>query len=120
MQYDATSSLAYTYSGAPGYIKGKPILIGVKTPDSILNTNGSKEDVDLYVHNLFGFPFRGADQNGQCYWVKKADYPQVDDKPTYTPPTYLIDDLSEKLYFEDPVFTFEDDMMFGCSLSFTF
>jgi hypothetical protein len=28
--------------------------------------------------------------------------------------------MDELLYLEDPVFTFEDDMMFGCSLSFTY
>ena len=70
----------------------------------------------MFEFNSNGFPFRGADQNGQCYFVADAPF-QKDDRSIYQPPEYLINDLSEKLYFDDPVFTFEDDMMFGCTLS---
>lgn len=119
LQYDAASKLAYRYSGAPGYIKGSPLLIGVKTPDTILNDNGSQEQIDLYVHNLFGFPLRGADQDGKCYWVRDADY-TAGETSTFTIPSTLIDNLSERTYFEDPVLTFEDDMLFGCSLNLSY
>jgi hypothetical protein len=40
---------------------------------------------------------------------------------TYQPPIApLITSKDELLYFDDPVFTFEDDMMFGCTIDFTY
>lgn len=113
LQYDDTQALAHKYSGAPGYIKGSPILIANQATVTQNNADGTQTSVDVYPFYRNGFPFRGADQNGQCYWVGTT---------TYTPPPTAtrIATKDELLYFDDPVFTFEDDMMFGCSLDFTY
>ena len=95
-------------------------MIGVKTKAAVTDPDTATEtDVDLYLSNINGFPFRGADHLGQCYWTKTPIY-EKGDPVTYVPNEYLVENLDEKLYLDDPVFAFNDDMMFGCSLQFTF
>jgi len=53
-------------SGSPGYLKGKPLLIGT-------TKDGSRPAVfEGVTYNLDGFALRGADNNGKCYYTKKA------------------------------------------------
>ena len=56
-------------SGSPGYIKGKPILIGNRESYEIDNGDGSSTTKEIMSYNLNGFPLRGADQDGKCYFV---------------------------------------------------
>lgn len=116
---DSEDKLAYKRVGAPGYQKGLPILIGNEIKDQLTNTvDGTTTDIRLFTANQNGYTFRGSDQYGQCFWMKDANY-EYQGASTYTPGEFLINDIGEKMYFEDPLFTFEDDMMFGCSLRFT-
>jgi hypothetical protein len=58
------------FSGAPGYLKGSPILIGDIDTFTQTLENGSTESGETMKYNLSGFPLRGADQKGRCYYVK--------------------------------------------------
>jgi Protein of unknown function (DUF1619) len=110
-------------SGTPGYIKGKPILLGNKPVTKILTLeNGNQKKYDEIKYNLNGFALRGADQNGKCYFVNKALFK---DDPTITLDMIinavtkpLIQTMDELTYFDDPVLTFEDSMVYGCSVDF--
>lgn len=111
--------LSHRYSGSPGYIKGHPIMIGVETKAKVTDpVTATETEVDVYLSNMNGFPLRGADSDGLCYWTQTPVY-EKGDPVTYSP-EFLINNLDEKLYLDDPVLTFADDMMFGCSLQFTF
>ena len=63
---------------------------------------------------------RGADNEGQCYYVKESvtDYgtefawPGDDDEP-------LIDTVNDLNFFEDPLMSFTDSMLYGCHLDLT-
>jgi hypothetical protein len=73
-------------------------------------------------YNLNGFALRGADSMGRCYSVNT---PLVkEDRSTLasingavTKP--LIESVSDLLYYDDPVFTFEDSMLYGCTVELT-
>ena len=62
---------------------------------------------------------RGADENGQCYWTKKNVYPPNDQNVMSYKPEFKIETLEERLYYDDPVLSFEDELMTGCALRFT-
>lgn len=76
--------------------------------------NGFAKTISTFESNLDGVALRGADENGQCYWLKQPVYEVT--PPQFTPPAIEIESLQDKLYLDDPVFTFEDDMLFGCSI----
>jgi hypothetical protein len=78
LQYDSINQLAYKYSGSPGYIKGHPILMATETTATQNNADGTTSSVSVFPFNQNGFAFRGADENGQCYWVGTSS--------TYVPP----------------------------------
>jgi hypothetical protein len=94
-------------------------MIGVETKAKVTDpVTATETEVDVYLSNMNGFPLRGADSDGLCYWTQTPVY-EKGDPVTYSP-EFLINNLDEKLYLDDPVLTFADDMMFGCSLQFTF
>jgi len=73
-------------------------------------------------YNLNGFPLRGADNTGRCYSVntplKKEDMSKLDSiNGAVTKP--FIQDMKNLTYFDDPVLTFEDSMLYGCTLELT-
>ena len=51
------------FSGAPGYLKGRPLLVG----KSVSNPGNLDEEFVEYDPN--GFALRGADNDGKCYFV---------------------------------------------------
>lgn len=70
--------------------------------------------------NQNGFPLRGATNTGKCYYVNESirdPTAKLTENFTGTSTvTPLIETADEKTYFEDPVLTFEDSLMYGCSL----
>ena len=60
------SEEGYLYSGNPGYIKGKPILIGTRKDGIVPNT------FQGVTYNLAGFPLKGANNDGKCYFLREA------------------------------------------------
>ena len=107
-------------SGSPGYLRGKPVIIGQVDKVEVTNEGGSTSLEDQININLNGFPLRGAKNDGTCYYVDE----------TVTSPTeklsdilgtfdVLIDNYKQKTYFEDPVLTFEDSLIYGCKLELT-
>ena len=65
---------SFTYSGSPGYIKGRPLLIGTTKDGSI------PAIFEGVQYNLNGFSLKGADNDGRCYYVKKAIYGGIDEE----------------------------------------
>lgn len=96
-------------SGSPGYIKGKPLLIGTSKDGS---TPAIFEGV---TYNLDGFALRGADNDGRCYYTKQA-VSHGNENPTFGPDDLTVDSVDQKMYYDDPVLTFEDSMVYGCTL----
>ena len=91
----------------------------------MVNTaTGSQIEKEFIKYNLEGFPLRGQDQNGNCLWLKEP-VTEFKASKTYTPPTdngviEPLEDINEKLYLDNSVLTFEDSMLFGCSVELTF
>ena len=77
-------------SGSPGYHKGLPVLAGT------LATSGTSIDTDEE-----GFRLYGADETGECLSNAAA---------SVTPTNYL--------YHDDPILTFGDGAMYGCTKTF--
>jgi hypothetical protein len=70
-------------------------------------------------YNLNGFALRGADNMGRCFSVntplKKEDRTALSSiTGAVTKPS--IESVKELLYYDDPVFTFEDSMLYGCTV----
>ena len=65
---------------------------------------------------------KGADNNGRCYFVKEIPYKIADQLENVFPPDdwraneRTIEKMDEKRYYDDPVLTFEDAMLYGCTL----
>ena len=62
-----------------------------------------------------GFALRGADNDGKCYFLKEAvsggnENPKFDDNDV------TIETIDQRMYYDDPVLTFEDSMVYGCTL----
>lgn len=121
---DGLKNFGHLQSGAPGYLKGQPILIGKKAKEMVNTATGSQIEKEFIKYNLEGFPLRGQDQNGNCLWLKEP-VTEFKASKTYTPPTdngviEPLEDINEKLYLDNSVLTFEDSMLFGCSVELTF
>lgn len=60
-------------SGSPGYLRGKPVIIGqVDKVEVTDEESGSTSLEDQISINLNGFPLRGADNEGTCYYVDQT------------------------------------------------
>ena len=63
---------------------------------------------------------RGAKNDGTCYYVDETVTTPTEKLSdiigTFDP---LIDSYKQKTYFEDPVLTFEDSLIYGCKLELT-
>ena len=62
---------------------------------------------------------RGAQNDGTCYFVDQlisGDKEKLTD--TFTDPFIhmMIDTVDVNTYFEDPTLSFEDSLIYGCSL----
>ena len=105
------------YSGSPGYIKGKPLLVGTTLVD--VPVVGSTSTVGVQ-YNLNGFSLRGADNDGKCYYLKNGITPKRSTAYEYdedfTANEMTVDSIDDKMYFDDPVLTFEDSIIYGCTI----
>jgi len=63
---------ARVYSGSPGYLKGNPLLMGNTVDNFRLEEDGSTSVLQSIQYNLNGFPLRGSDNEGRCYFVENA------------------------------------------------
>ena len=60
-------------SGSPGYLRGSPVLVG--QTESVTFTpagQGISTQVEKVNLNYHGFPLRGAQNDGKCYFVDQA------------------------------------------------
>ena len=63
---------------------------------------------------------RGAQNDGTCYFVDQIiTGEKVKLTDTFTDPFIhmMVDTVDVNTYFEDPVLSFEDSLIYGCSLS---
>jgi len=111
------SEQSVRYSGSPGYIKGKPLLIGAPAAAP----GGGADQAAFYgvEYSQNGFSLRGADNDGKCYFLKKPVADGVAEESVNWDADRTVEDVSEKRYYDDPVLTFEDAMIFGCTLELT-
>ena len=69
------------------------------------------------TYNLAGFPLKGADNNGKCYYLREAiNKDDAAQDPTFLASDEVIEAIDDPMYYDDPVLTFEDSMMYGCTL----
>jgi len=71
------------------------------------------------VLNNHGFPLRGASNDGKCYFVDQAvsgDKKKLSASLTQPLSYPMIENADVKTYYEDPVLTFEDSLIYGCSI----
>ena len=62
LQYNDIKVIANKYNGAPGYIKGSPVLIANQVKAVQENAeDDTRTEVDIFPFYSNGFPFRGAD-----------------------------------------------------------
>ena len=101
------------HSGSPGYIKGKPLLIGTPIPTPGGSDSTAFYGVD-YSHD--GFSLRGADNDGKCYFLKEPVADGISADTGNWGDELTVETINEKRYYDDPVLTFEDAMVFGCTL----
>ena len=60
------------YSGSPGYLRGSPVIIGETffPPVDTTTVEGSQaQPLEQIKIDLSGFPLRGAQNDGTCYYV---------------------------------------------------
>lgn len=115
------SKVGRKFSGSPGYLRGKPVIIGDLKKVEVLDVeSGSTTLEDQIDINLNGFPLRGANDQGTCFYVDKTVRDPIE-KLTDSVDTLeiLINSYTDKTYFEDPVLTFEDSLVYGCKLDLT-
>ena len=62
---------------------------------------------------------KGADQNGQCYYVETAPNGKKLADSSLKQKS-LVRTVNDKMYFDDPVFTFQDSMIYGCTVSMNY
>ena len=107
-------------SGSPGYLRGEPVIIGNVELVEYTDESGSTSLEDKIDINLNGFPLRGADDYGNCFYVDET-VREPKEKLSDSVPNldFLIGNYEEKTYFEDPVLTFEDSLVYGCKLELT-
>lgn len=107
-------------SGSPGYLRGKPVLIGQVERVEVTDESGSTSLEEQIYINLNGFPLRGADDDGTCFYVDKTVTQPSETLSESVPDLdILIESYEEKTYFEDPVLTFDDSLVYGCKLELT-
>ena len=72
--------------------------------------------------NERGFPLRGADEDGRCYFVKNTygDDSQVLDDDIFDWANILADTVDEPLYYDDSVLSFHKSQIYGCRLDLDF
>ncbi len=64
-----------------------------------------------YINSLSeGFKLKGADNSGNCYNIRTSLFNGQNTT------SFLIDDINEKLYFDDPTLLFEESTIYGCKL----
>lgn len=102
-------------SGAPGYAINSAIKIGSLSAATVIVDGNGVSPIDELKH---GLRMRGADNEGQCYYVKQG----VTD-PTFSWPgddtVPLIETVSDLNFFEDPLLTITDSTLYGCHLDLT-
>ena len=113
------SESSRAYAGSPGYIKGRPILFANSKDVTKKDDSGNEEIYTSLNYNLNGFALRGADNMGKCYSVNTPL--KKDDRSTLSSITGavtkpLIESVKDLLYYDDPVFTFEDSLLYGCTV----
>ena len=97
-------------SGSPGYIKG----VQLKTGQLIKPTDPAQLS---YINEpVNGFPLLGADNSGQCYSMKVA----ISDELSVLADGFIMDDINDSKYFEDPLLTFDDSIVTGCHLDLNY
>jgi len=97
-------------SGAPGYKKG-----------SLLKTGTLFKPADPaalpYVNEpINGFPLLGGDNSGQCYSMQQA----ISDSSSTLADGFIMNDINDSKYFEDPFLTFDDSIITGCHLDLNY
>ena len=56
-----------------------------------------------------------------CYYVRDQISSNDNTLDDYVPPQgFLINKVTETMYLDDPVLTFEDTMLYGCNLSLNY
>lgn len=86
-------------SGGPGYLKGMKLLVGSANETA----NGTYINVSTN-----GFQLRGADNQGLCYNIKTSI------STGFNVTSYLIENYTEQMYFDDPAITFKESQVYGC------
>ena len=71
--------------------------------------------------NVNGFPLRGADNEGACYYVNtkvnnKDEEEKLTDSYSGVLTQKIIENSDVKTYYEDPVLTFDDSLIYGCNI----
>ena len=70
-----------------------------------------------------GYALKGADNNGMCYYIKEIPY-KIKEKleisgiapEDWQDNERTVETIDENRYYDDPVLTFEDATVFGCTL----
>ena len=95
-------------------------MIGKTENNLVLNPQGSTTVEKQIKFNFNGFSLRGAQNDGKCYYVDESVTEPIEKLSDSYDLTQLnsdiIDKASVKTYYEDPVLTFEDSLVYGCSL----
>ena len=63
---------------------------------------------------------RGADENGYCYYVETAHDGRVLEPGEFGYDKIKADTVNEALYFDDPLLSFHDSMIYGCRMDLNF
>lgn len=93
-------------SGTPGYIKAYPLRTATRVPDA--------EGPDSMEELQDGMYIRGADNSGQCIELDGASVQGETAEQAFKR------QYPAHRYTEDPRFTFEDSIMYGCHKDMTF
>ena len=95
-------------------------MIGKQDNFLFLNSQGSTSVEKQIKFNFNGFSLRGAQNDGKCYYVDESVTEPIERLSASYETTRLnsdiIDTADVKTYYEDPVLTFEDSLVYGCSL----
>jgi hypothetical protein len=68
----------------------------------------------IYIKSLKeGFRLRGANNQGVCYNLRTS----LSNGQNTT--NFLVEDINENLYFDDPYLLFEDSTIYGCKVQLT-
>lgn len=80
-----------------------------------MTEDGTRAGEDQILIQDGGFPLRGSDENGYCYYVRNTEDGELE-AGEFGYDLIKAETVNEPLYYDDPLLSFHDSMIYGCRM----